>query len=127
MKNSPLQNNKAKDTGLAIVLLLLIILYFTKIWNLLLPAIVVLIVSILCPQVFDGISRIWFRAVEALSTLASRLILSILFYMLVVPIGLIRKLTGADPMQLRSWKNGRETVFRIRNTTYSAKDMDKPF
>lgn len=127
MKNSPLQNNDAKDTGLAIVLLLLIILHFTKIWNLLLAAMVVLIISILRPQVFNGISRIWFRAVEIIGTLASRLILSILFYTLVLPIGLIRKLNGADPMQLKSWKSGRETVFRIRNTAYSAKDMGKPF
>lgn len=122
-----MQNNKAKDTGLAIVLLLLIILYFTKIWNLLLPAIGVLIISILRPQLFNGLSRTWFRAVEVLSTVASRLILSVLFYMLVLPVGLIRKLTGADPMQLKSWKSGRETVFRIRNAAYSVKDMDKPF
>jgi len=57
----------------------------------------------------------------------SKILLSILFFLVVLPIGLLRKIMGKDSMQMKSWKKSSESVFRQRNHQFSAKDLETPY
>ena len=57
----------------------------------------------------------------------SRILLTVIFYVLVTPVGLIRRVLGADAMQLKKWKNGNVSVFQERNHLFNSADIEKPY
>lgn len=46
--------------------------------------------------------RFWMKLAEALSYVSSRIILAIVFFLVLTPIGLIKRAMGWDPLQRRS-------------------------
>ncbi len=46
--------------------------------------------------------RGWMTLAEGLGWVMTRVILSVVFYLVVTPIGVVRRLTGADPLRRRS-------------------------
>ena len=119
--------DQAKDTGLAMVLLLLLAAFFWKINSLVLPAIAVLVLTMTWPAAFGPLARVWFGFSHLLGGIMSRILLSVIFYLVATPIGVIRRKRGADAMQLKLWKQGKDSVFLAREKTYTAEDLKKPY
>ena len=119
--------NKAKDTGLALVLILLIIEYVRRPDWLVICAMTVLVLTMTCPAVFKPLAKIWFGFSHLLGTIVSRIILSLVFFLIVTPMGLIRKAFGADPMKTKLWKKGDGSVLVERNHLYTKEDIEKPY
>ena len=46
-------------------------------------------------------NRVWMRFAEALSYVSTRVILAIVFFVVITPIGVVRRLTGWDPLGRR--------------------------
>ncbi len=115
------------DTGLAILLILLIItfavnnLFFVK---LMLP---VLLITMIYPKLLYPFAVVWFSLSKILGTLLSKIILSVIFVIMVIPIGFFRKMLGKDNLKLREFKKDQTSVFIDRNYLFSAKDLEKPF
>jgi polyferredoxin len=126
MKNAD-KENRARDTGLAMVMLILLIVYSGKYYQLVGLAIVFLFISMVWPSVFGPLSGIWFGLSRILGTIMSKLILTAVFFVVVTPVGILRKLAGADPMQLKKWKKDESSVFKIRNHNITAKDLERPY
>jgi hypothetical protein len=120
-------SKRAGDTGLAMVLLLLLLMLFLENLRLVWPAIVLLVITILWPMAFHPLARIWFIISKGLGTLGSMLVLSLLYFTLVYPIGKLRQLMGADSMKLLRWKKNDGSIFHERNTTYQRSDLEKPY
>jgi hypothetical protein len=57
----------------------------------------------------------------------SRVILTVVFFLVVTPIAVIRRLCGADALQLKKWKQGRGSVFVVREGPVQGKDMENPY
>ena len=57
----------------------------------------------------------------------SRLVLGLIFFLMVMPVGLIRRLMGKDSLNLKQWKNGQDSVFMVRDITFSKSNIDKPY
>jgi hypothetical protein len=121
------KNNRAKDTGLAITLLLLLITFYTRNLQLVLPAIVILLLVMIQPVVFHPLALLWFGLSKALGTVASTVILTLLFYLVITPMGLIRRIIGRDTMQAKQWRGGTGSVFCVRDHRYTGKDTQNPF
>jgi len=118
---------QARDTGQAMVLICLIMVIFFKQPVFAAIALVVLLVNMVCPQVYKPLAKWWFALSNLLSRIVPRILLGIVFYLIVTPVGLFRRVLGKDPLQLKNWKKGRESVLRERNHTLSAKDIINPF
>lgn len=118
---------KCKDAGLALVLICLISFQIWKLQILMLLAIVFLVIAMTYPPIFKPFARLWFALSIALGTVVSKIILTILFFLLVLPVGLLRRALGKDSMNLKGWKKGQESVFRKREHLFSAEDMDRPY
>jgi hypothetical protein len=118
---------QAKDTGLAAVLILLLMAYFWQLPTLLAPAIGVLVLTMAWPAFFRPAAVVWFGLSHLIGTVASKVILSIVFFVVATPIGLLRRLLGADSMRLRGWKRGRESVFGVRDHVYTPTELERPF
>lgn len=118
---------KSRDTGLALVLALLILLYFTHRIILLLPAIGTLLIAMTVPAVFAPLARLWFGLSHVMGTIASTVILSALYFFLVAPIGMFRRIFGADTMNMSKWKSSDESTLTVRDHLYTKADMEKPY
>ena len=99
-----ISKKQASDTGMAIVLILLLIGLFTgnnlnyKI------AIAVLVVNMVFPMIYYPFAVFWLGFSTLLGTIVSKIILSIVYIVLVVPIGLLRRILGKDTLYLKEFK-----------------------
>lgn len=118
---------QARDTGLAFTLLCLIVVYVWQAYRLVPVAMALLILTMVWPRVFQPLAGLWFGLAHLLGTVMSTLILSILFFGLVTPVGLIRRAWGADALQLRKWKKGTDSVFQVRADLVQKKDLQAPY
>ena len=55
--------------------------------------------------------------------MVSKIILTLIFFLIVTPVGLIRRWTGADSLQLKKWKQGTDSVFVERQGVIQDKDL----
>ena len=60
-----------------------------------------LVAAVVAPSVLAIPNRLWQRLGELLNRIVSPVVLGILFYALFTPVGVIRRLFGADPLRLR--------------------------
>ncbi len=112
---------------MALVLVCLLISYFGGDKRFLNAAIVLLLINMICPVVFWPLAKIWFGFSQILGTTMSKIILSLIFFLLVTPIGYLRRKMGADTLQLMKWKQGSSSVFRVRNHTFGPDDILNPY
>lgn len=114
-------------TGMAIVLILLLIALATNNTVYIRSAAIVLLIAMTVPTLFYPAAVIWFGLSNFLGAIMSRVILAVLFIVLVTPIGFLRRLFGYDPMRLKGWKKSSTSVFKERHHTFSAADLEKPY
>jgi hypothetical protein len=123
----PITRDQSRDTGMAMVLLLL--LAFLK-WGrteLLTTAVVVHVANMIVPQVFRPVAIVWFGVAHVLGAVASRVLMFVVFALVVTPIGLLRRAFGKDSLRLRAFKAGDESVMVVRNHRFTAADLEKPY
>ncbi len=118
---------QARDTGLAVCLLLLLLIHFGNYPRLIPVVIVLLLLSMLWPRIFGPLSIRWLKFSSMVSAVMSKIILVFLFFGIVTPVGLSRRLIGADPMQFNKWKKGKGSVFMTRDKAINAKDLKQPY
>lgn len=124
---APATTKQARDTGLAMALLGLLAAWFSGWWELTGLALVLVLLSLIFPTVFRPLAGPWFALSRLMGEISSRVVLTLLFFLVVTPVGLLRRLAGADPMQLRQWRRGHASVMRCRDHLYRPEDLDNPY
>lgn len=122
-----ISESQSKDTGLAMVLMCLLFGYLRHYNNLVALSIVLLIIDMIIPNIYKPLAKIWFGISNILGTIMSKLLLTIMFFCLVTPVGIIRRINGADSLQLKSWKKDASSVFAIRDHIFRSEDIEKPY
>lgn len=118
---------EARDTGMAMVLICLLLGYWGILVQFLPVSIFLLLLTMVWPNAFRPLAVLWFGLSRLLGEVVSRVVLTVLFFLLVTPIGLIRRWTGADDLQLKKWKKGEDSVFVLREGPVQEKDLIQPF
>ncbi len=116
-----------KDTGLIIVLTLLLTACWKNNLALILPATGTLIAAMMIPMIFLPAAVIWYYFSFFLGEITNRIVLAFIFIAIITPVSLVRRCAGFDPMLRKKWKKGTDSVFFIRNHTVVAKDLTTPF
>ncbi|MCP4107524.1 MAG: hypothetical protein GY749_18605 [Desulfobacteraceae bacterium] len=119
--------DQARDTGLALILICLLIAYIANMSQFVPVAIILLLLTMVWPDIFRPAAWFWFGLSHFMGTIATRILLTIIFFLMVTPVGFIRRLTGADAMQIKKWKKNSDSLFIVRDYKLSAEDIDKPF
>jgi len=117
-----IKREKALETVLTIAtgLLVLSFMFHTK-W-LVVAAILLGIVALLSKYLAGTIAWLWLKLAEGLGFVMSRVLLTILFYAMLVPIALLSRMGAKDPLQLKKKEGG--TYYTERNHRYEAKDFE---
>ncbi len=124
-------NNNAKeqsiDTGMAMVLICLLLEMYTRRHQLIVVAIALLIVNMIYPKIYKPFAVVWFGLSRILGTVSSKIVLTIIFYLIVAPVGVFRKIIGIDSMQIKRWKKDDASVFKTLDFVYQPEDIEKPY
>lgn len=121
------ERDRAKDTGMAVILICLIAYHFTQREWLVYAAGGALLLDMIWPMAYKWPSKAWFGLAELLGAVMSRVLLSLVFFLVLTPIGVIRNMLGGDSMKLRPFKAGKDSVFTKRDHAYVSKDLDHPY
>lgn len=119
--------DQAKDTGMALVLICLLLGYFGKFQNLSGLTIIILLVNMVFPSLFRPVAKLWLGLSNIMGTITSKVVLTAIFFIIVTPVGLIRRMAGMDSLQLRKWKKDDSSIFAVRDHTFKPEDLEHPY
>lgn len=119
--------SRAVDTGMALTLICLIVglLRGAPGWFALATALLVL--NMTAPKVFGPASKVWFGLSGLLGAVMSKVILSLIYFLVLTPVGLLRRALGKDSLRLRDFKKGADSVFVTRSGPFTPADLKTPF
>lgn len=118
---------QARDTGMALVLICLLGAWFGHRQDFLGYAIILLVLDMTWPAAFKPVARLWFGLSHILGTVMSKILLGLVFLSVVTPMALFRRTIGKDAMQMKKWKKDATSVFRVRDHTFTARDIETPY
>jgi hypothetical protein len=84
-------------------------------------------VAFLRPQVLAPLNRVWFRLGMALHHIVNPVLMALIYYVGFVPIGLVLKLRGKDPLQLKRDPTAASYWIRREPAGPSPQSMAKQF
>src|SRR5690606_33279536 len=90
-------------------------------------ALVITFFTLTISRIFYPFSVVWLLFGRTLSLLSTYLILTLLFFLMVVPMGVIRRVFKKDTLILKGFKKGTESVFNHRNHVFEPLDLKYPF
>lgn len=103
-KYAGLTQKDMSDSGQALVLICLIIALFGGGRGWVVAALALLVVNMAWPGVYKPFAFLWLNFSHALGAVVSRVILTLEFFLLVLPVGMMLRLVGRDAMALK--RNG---------------------
>lgn len=125
--NKEMSISRIYGSGLAAILILLIIFIFTGYDLWLYSSLVLIVLLMIWPSPFRYFGMVWFSFGEILGFVVGKFILTVIYIILVLPVGLLVRKKIRRNMQLSSFKNNSGSAFKIRNYEYSSGDFEKPF
>ena len=118
---------QCRDTCLALTFLLLLIWLFTKNAYLVYAAMLLLLIGMVIPISMKPLAWAWFGLSHLLGQVMSRVLLGIVYVLLVLPMGIIRRLLGKDSLRLKLWKHDDASCFVERPHVFAAEDLKNPY
>jgi hypothetical protein len=115
------------DSGLGLLLLLLILGLILKTTSFFKIAIFVAVITMAIPAAIYPFTFIWLNISDLLGRVLSKVILSVIFFIILCPVAFIRKIRGKDSLRLRQFRKSGNSVFTERNHTFSKSDLVNPF
>jgi len=86
-----------------------------------------LVINMIIPVFFYPFAILWYGLSGLMGDILSRVILTIVYIIVVLPVGFIRQVAGKDPLKLREFKKADSSVMIIRDHLYTSSDLEKPF
>lgn len=118
---------KNVETAIILALVLLIVSWKYQDWRFVLAASVVMLLGLIMPIVFYPLAKIWFGLGLLLGFFTTKILLTIIFFIIVTPVGLIRKWMGRDTLSLKNFKKDDSTTLVSRNHKFVPEDLNNPF
>lgn len=135
-------STQKRDAGMAFVLIFIILTFIineinplkipdssivlNKLWPLKI-AIISLLINMMWPGFFTLFARLWFGLAELLGNISSKILLTIIFFIVVTPIGLLRRILGNDKLKLKLFKKNSTSVLIHRDHTFVKENIEQPF
>lgn len=113
--------NNTYKTILTIVAGFLVLAYVFTSQTLIYVATAIGVLSLLSKHIANLFIWIWDKIALVLGYINTRILLSVLFYVFLVPIAFLSRLFSKDNMHL---KKSEGSIFYVRNHTYEPKDLE---
>ncbi|OQP57249.1 hypothetical protein A3860_11880 [Niastella vici] len=113
--------NKVLETILVLVLALVVFYRITNNRYLFGLAIAVGAIGLFIPALAEKIHLVWMKLAEGLGAVTSKIILTIIFFVILVPISFLFKAFGKNAVQKKA---GSNSYFKERNFTYTRESLE---
>ena len=112
---------------MAMTLICLLLGYFTKNNMYYMAAIPVLVINMAFPMLYYPFAILWFGLTSLLGEVLSKVLLSAVYIIVLMPMGIIRRMMGRDSMQLKGFKKDNSSVMVTRNHDFTTNDIVNPY
>jgi uncharacterized membrane protein len=85
------------------------------------------LITLIVPIVFYPFAAVWFWLSKILSAIGSWIILTTVFFIVVTPVGIIRRLLNRDSLKINQFKKSTKSVMTDRDHLYTAGDFTDTF
>ena len=120
---SAITQEQTKEFGMVMVLIISFIAFYLKEYNYIKIAFILTLITILFPVLFYPMALCWFGFGRLLGIISSGILLSMVFIIIVIPIGLIRKIIGYDNLKLKQFKKSEKSLMNDRDHVYIDADL----
>ncbi len=118
---------QTKDFGMLTALVMTFLALHFKEYNYIKIAFGLILLTGVLPMLYYPFAFCWFALSRILGIVSSRVLLSIIFLIIVIPIGLIRKIIGNDNLRLKQFKKNGESVMTSRDHVFDSADLLNTF
>jgi len=115
------------DFGIVLTLALLVAGAIGQISILHKIAIATLLIAAIMPGLYHPYSWLWFKVAKRIEIFFSVVILFMVFYLVVTPIGLLRRGLSKDHLQIQHFRKSSKSVFSKKKVTYKKEDLVNQF
>lgn len=116
-----------RDTGMAVALLFVLVALWRGETAWARWAALALVVTMVWPRLLRPLSVAWFGLARCLGFVVSNILLSVVFFVVLTPVGLVRRLLGRDPLMRRRFGRNDGSVFHERDDTCGGGDIERPY
>ena len=81
--------------------------------------------GLLLPQTLRPVYRVWMRFGLLLNKITTPLILGVVFFLLILPVGLVRRMLGKDSIPKRA--EPEKDSYRVASDTIPKESLERPF
>lgn len=119
-----MEREKNLETLLVITAGLLVLYYIFDSKYFILAAAIVSIGGLMFPFLAKGIHWFWYKLAMALGYVNSRILLSLIFFIFLMPVAWLAKLFSKDSLQLKKKTAKNDSYYVDRNYAYEKKDLE---
>ena len=118
---------QTKQFGILTVLVVSFIAFWFARNQLLVVIFILALLTLEFPVVFYPFALVWFGFSAWMGKISTVILLGFIFYFIVTPVGLIRRMTKSDGLNTKRFKKGRESVLIHREHVYENADLVHTF
>lgn len=118
-----MSKNASKTILTIVVGFLVLYIFLEKSW-MVYTALALGVLSLISPFISDWILKLWFGLAKVLGFINSRILLTLIYYLVLLPLSLLSRLSSNQTIVL---KKGLPSYFVERNHRYTKKDFEKPW
>ena len=122
-----ISKSQAIDTGMALVLIFILANLFLENDIYIKIALVLLVMNMIVPTIFKPAAIVWFGFSRIAGTVMSKVLLTIVYFVVLFPVGIFRRMIGKDALQLKKFKKDNKSVFINRDSQITDKDILYPY
>jgi hypothetical protein len=126
-KKETIDRKQIVDTGMALVLVGLLLFFLLDKRLFLYIASALLVIDMTVPIVLKPVAFLWFKFSNLLGAVMSRVVLGIVYFLLVCPIGMARRASAGSLTGRGEWKKSTKSVLVTKNHCFKYADIVHPF
>ncbi len=118
-----LNRKQCVEFGLVAVLVTALLAWYYKGEPYLVAVFLLSLVTLMLPILFYPFAAAWFILGYLLHQVSSRVLLTVIFFLVVFPVAFIRRIAGKDNLKIRQFKKEKQSVLVVREHLYKKADL----
>jgi Saxitoxin biosynthesis operon protein SxtJ len=86
-----------------------------------------LLMGLIIPIIYWPVAFVWFFLSGIIGRITSTFSLSVIYFIILVPVGMVMRIIGKDPLQLRKFRKSTKSAFTARNYIFRKDDIWYPY
>lgn len=118
-----ISKKQSTEFGQVTILVAIFLALYLKQNHFVIGAFILTLITIIAPIAFYPLAILWYGLSKIISAVSLRIIMGIIYFFLVVPVGLFRQFLGRDSLKVNQFKKSKASVMNDRNHLYVSDDL----